>query len=40
MRYDAGLPTTLIAFLRNWWLNHIQHTDMAYKGFFAEKGVD
>lgn len=29
----------LMIFLRDWLINHIQKSDMAYKEFFKEKGV-
>ncbi|KHF25605.1 bacteriohemerythrin [Solemya velum gill symbiont] len=33
------VPTELINFLTDWWINHILHEDMQYKAFFKEKGV-
>lgn len=26
-----------LEFMRNWWINHIQHEDMAFKDFLVEK---
>ncbi|OOY35776.1 hypothetical protein BOV90_01450 [Solemya velum gill symbiont] len=33
------VPTELINFLTDWWINHILHEDMQYKAFFKERGV-
>ncbi len=35
----SEVPDELMAFLTDWWTNHILHEDMKYKAFFEEKGV-
>ena len=35
----SEVPDELMAFLADWWTNHILHEDMKYKAFFEEKGV-
>ncbi len=37
---EAGLSIQLMNFLRDWLVNHISGTDMKYKTFFVEKGVE
>ena len=38
--YKSTVPDELLDYLIDWWTNHILNTDMKYKSFFAEKGVD
>jgi hemerythrin len=35
-----GIPETLLAYLRNWWADHIQNTDKAYMSFFNRIGIN
>ena len=35
----SEVPDELMAFLTDWWTNHILHEDMKYKAFFEEKDV-
>lgn len=37
---DAIISMELMDFLREWLINHIQGTDMQYKAFFNEKGLN
>ena len=34
-----GIPKGLLAYLRNWWEQHIQNTDKAYANFFNSIGI-
>ncbi|MHC4442627.1 MAG: bacteriohemerythrin [Planctomycetota bacterium] len=34
-----NIPDTIFNYLQDWWINHIQNTDMKYKPFFANKGI-
>ena len=36
---EDTVPETLLTFLSDWLVHHIQHEDMKYKPFFASKGV-
>ena len=36
---NETVPADLLAFLRDWWINHILNEDMKYKSFFAQKGI-
>ena len=41
-RYAAGEVATvneMLAFLRNWWLMHINHSDVQYSDFFNDHGL-
>jgi len=37
--HKDSVPTELLMFLRNWWVNHILETDMKYRSFLTESGV-
>jgi hemerythrin len=34
-----AIPRGLLAYLRDWWMHHIQNTDKAYKPFFNGIGI-
>lgn len=36
---QASVPQDLLAFLQQWLVRHILQVDMAFKPFFAEKGI-
>jgi hemerythrin len=36
---ESSVPETLVAYLRDWWVEHILEEDMKYKAFFAVRGV-
>ncbi len=38
-RHEGGFFLELLAFLDNWLVLHILDTDMAFRGFFLERGV-
>ena len=33
------VPVALLSYLKNWLISHILESDMAYKGFFKDKGI-
>jgi hemerythrin len=40
MAYRKSVPTDLLAYLKTWLLEHIMVSDMNYKPFFEEKGLN
>lgn len=36
MNYKASVPTDLLTFLKEWWINHILQSDMQYMRFFSQ----
>ncbi len=40
MNYKDSVPVELLQFIRDWWMDHILETDMKYKSFFSERGVN
>jgi hemerythrin-like metal-binding protein len=39
MAYKRSVPSEVLTYLKEWWIDHILKTDMKYKGFFVERGV-
>lgn len=39
MDHMDSVPEDLLVFLKEWWINHILESDMEYKEFFANHGV-
>lgn len=39
IRRKMTIPEEVLAYLKEWWVNHILNADMKYKAFFVEKGV-
>ena len=37
--YEDSVPTELLKFMHDWWLNHILESDMKYRSFLTERGV-
>ena len=40
--FDRGkmmLPLEIMEFLKDWFINHVKKTDMAYSDFFVKKGL-
>jgi len=37
---QESVPTDLVDFLRDWWIQHILESDMQYSSFLAERGVE
>ena len=40
MSYKATIPIEVLSFLREWWINHILSSDMKYKTFFSQLGLN
>lgn len=40
LEYKEDLPTELLDYLNQWWVDHILKEDMKYKSFFEEKGIN
>ena len=40
MVYKKTVPTDLLDYLKTWLIEHILVSDMKYKQFFQEKGVN
>ncbi len=36
---EENVPAGLLDFLRDWWVDHILHSDMEYRGFLEARGV-
>lgn len=39
IRHKTAIPKEVLAYLKEWWVNHILNADMKYKTFFIERGV-
>ncbi len=37
--YKKSVPAEILTYLKEWWVNHILKSDMKYKTFFNEKGI-
>ena len=40
MSHKESIPKEILVFLKSWWVHHILETDMKYKEFFRERGVE
>ena len=40
MKYKEALPIEILSYLQNWLINHILTSDMKFKSFFNEKGLN
>ena len=40
MEYKKTVPVEVLSYLKNWLTNHILKSDMKYKAFFKEKGLN
>lgn len=39
IRHKTAIPKEVLAYLKEWWVNHILNADMKYKTLFIERGV-
>lgn len=39
LQYKRTVPTEILTYLKEWWVDHILKVDMKYKAFFVERGV-
>lgn len=39
IKHKMTIPKEVLAYLKEWWVNHILNADMKYKAFFVERGV-
>ncbi|MBM2837522.1 MAG: hemerythrin-like metal-binding protein [Deltaproteobacteria bacterium] len=39
IKHKTTIPKDVLAYLKEWWVNHILKADMKYKTFFVERGV-
>lgn len=39
IRHKTAIPKEVLAYLKEWWVNHILKIDMKYKAFFVERDV-
>lgn len=39
MAYKRSVPTEVLTYLKEWWVDHILKIDMKYKVFFIERGI-